>query len=115
MFADAILELRKATQLSGDGPSCVANLARAFAASGQQVEAQQLLKDLKNRSSHGYPIASELAVVYTALGDKDDALRSLERGYEERFNPGVLLRPGYDPLRSDPRFIDLQHRIGIPR
>jgi TolB-like protein/DNA-binding winged helix-turn-helix (wHTH) protein/Flp pilus assembly protein TadD len=115
MFGDAILELRKATQLSGNGPSCVANLAHALAASGQEVEAQQLLNDLKNRSSHGYPLASELAVVYTALGDKDDAMRSLEKGYEERFNPGVLLRPGYDSLRADPRFKDLQRRIGIPR
>ena len=27
-----------------------------------------------------------------------------EKGFEERFNPGVLLRPGFDPLRSDSRF-----------
>jgi hypothetical protein len=51
-------------------------------------------------------------MVYAALGDKDQAMRWLEKGYEERFNPGVLLRPGFDPLRSDPRFQDLLRRIG---
>jgi hypothetical protein len=38
----------------------------------------------------------------------------LEKGYEERFNPGVLLRPGFDPLRTDSRFQTLVHRIGLP-
>jgi hypothetical protein len=54
-------------------------------------------------------------VVYAALGDKDQAMHWLEIGYEERFNPGVLLRPGFDPLRSDQRFQDLLRRIGFPR
>lgn len=37
----------------------------------------------------------------------------LEKGYEERFNPGVLLRPGFDSLRSDPQFQNLERRIGL--
>ena len=44
----------------------------------------------------------------------DQAMNWLEKGYEERFNPGVLLRPGFDPLRSDVRFIALWGRIGLP-
>ena len=43
-------------------------------------------------------------MIYASLGDRDQAMNWLEKGYEERFNPGVLLRPGFDPLRSDPRF-----------
>jgi hypothetical protein len=51
--------------------------------------------------------------VCTALGDRDQAMTWLEEGYEERFNPGVLLRPGFDPLRSDPRFQALARRVGL--
>jgi tetratricopeptide (TPR) repeat protein len=114
MYDPAIAELQKAVQLSGDSPTCVANLARAYAASGKKSEALKLLGDLKKRSVPGYSHASEIAVICVALGDKDQAMRWLEQGYEERFNPGVLLRPGFDPLRADPRFQDLVRRIGLP-
>jgi TolB-like protein/DNA-binding winged helix-turn-helix (wHTH) protein/tetratricopeptide (TPR) repeat protein len=114
-FPEAISELQKAVQLSGGSPTCIANLARAFAESAKRTEAAALLNELKARSSRGYPYAAELASVYTALGDKDDAMASLEKGYEERFNPGVLLRPAFDPLRSDPVFQDFERRIGLPR
>jgi TolB-like protein/DNA-binding winged helix-turn-helix (wHTH) protein/Flp pilus assembly protein TadD len=113
MRDEAITELQKAVQFSAGSPTCLANLARAYAASGKKSEAVKLLTDLKKRSSPGYSHASEIAVVYAALGDKNQAMTWLEKGYEERFNPGVLLRPGFDPLRSDPRFQELVHRIGL--
>ena len=115
MNGEAIAELQKAVELSGGSPTCIASLARAYAASGKTSEAVKLLNDLKKHSNGGYSDASEIAVVYAALGDKDQAMHWLEIGYEERFNPGVLLRPGFDPLRSDPRFQDLLRRIGFPR
>ncbi|PYV44149.1 MAG: hypothetical protein DMG94_13805, partial [Acidobacteria bacterium] len=111
---EAIAELQKAVQLSGGSPTCVANLARAFAASGKRSEAVKLLGELKTRSGPGHANTSEIAMVYASLGDKDQAMNWLEKGYEDRFNPGVLLRPAFDPLRSDPRFQNLVHRIGLP-
>ena len=115
MNEDAVAELQKAVQLSGGSPTCIANLARAYVASGKRNEAEKLLRDLKNRSTPGYSHASEIAVIYASLGDTDQAMSWLQKGYEERFNPGVLLRPGFDPLRSDPRFQDLASRVGLPR
>jgi len=52
-------------------------------------------------------------MIYAALGEKTQAMAWLERGYGERFNPGVLLRPGFDSLRTDPGFRDMVNRVGL--
>jgi TolB-like protein/DNA-binding winged helix-turn-helix (wHTH) protein/Flp pilus assembly protein TadD len=110
----AIAELQKAVRLSGSSPTCVANLASAYVVSGKRNDAEKLLGDLKKRSNPAFSHASEIAVIYAALGDRDQAMNWLEKAYEERFNPSVLLRPGFDPLRSDPRFEGFVRRIGLP-
>jgi len=115
MNEEAVAELQKAVRLSGGSPTCIASLARAYAASGKRSEAVKLLSELKKRSIPSYSDASEISVIYAALGDKDQAMNWLEKAFEEHFNPSVLLRPGFDPLRSDPRFEDLVRRIGLPR
>ena len=114
MYDQAIAELQNAVQLSGGGPTCIANLARAYGLSGKRSEAMKLLNDLKSSSTAKNSHASEVAAIYASLGDKDEAMNWLEKGYAERFNPGVLIRPGFDPLRTDPRFQDLVHRVGLP-
>ena len=113
-FADAISELEEAIRLAGETPIFVANLARAYAGSNQKVKAAELLERLKKRSDPESPFVAEIAMIYTALGDKSEAITWLEKGYEMRFNPGVLERPCFDALRSDPRFRNLARRIGLP-
>jgi len=75
----------------------------------------KLLGDLKKRSNPTHSYAPEIAAIYVALGDSHQAMNWLDQGYDERFNPGVLLRPGFDALRSYPRFGDLLRRVGLPR
>jgi TolB-like protein/DNA-binding winged helix-turn-helix (wHTH) protein/Tfp pilus assembly protein PilF len=113
MTDDAIAELQRAVALSGGAATCIANLARAYVAAGRRSDATVLLEDLRQRSSPPHSYSSEVAVIYSALGDRDQAMVWLERGESERFNPGVLLRPGFDPLRGDPRFADLLRRVGL--
>jgi TolB-like protein/DNA-binding winged helix-turn-helix (wHTH) protein/Tfp pilus assembly protein PilF len=115
MYGEAVAELQKAVELSGGSPTCVANLARAYAASGKRGEAIKLLNDLQKRSNASYSYGSEIATVYASLGESDQAMKWLEKAYQERFNPGVLLRPGVDPLRSDARFKELVRRVSLPR
>jgi TolB-like protein/DNA-binding winged helix-turn-helix (wHTH) protein/Flp pilus assembly protein TadD len=114
-YHEGIAELQRAIELSGGSTTCTSNLAYAYAVSGMRNEAAKILNDLKNRSNHGFSNAPEIALVYVGLGQKDQAMAWLENAYSERFNPGVLLRPAFDPMRSDPRFQDLLRRIGLNR
>src|SRR5262249_51532500 len=108
-------ELQKAIEFSGGNPTCTSNLAYAYAVSGRRKEAVKILNDLSGQSNHSFSNASEIALIYTGLDKKDQAMAWLEKAYEERFNPSILLRPAFDPLRSDPRFQDLVHRIGLSK
>jgi TolB-like protein/DNA-binding winged helix-turn-helix (wHTH) protein/Flp pilus assembly protein TadD len=110
MFADAIDELQRAMALSGNNKTFASNLAYVYAIAGEKDKARELLANLKN-PAQGFSNPSEIALVYVGLGNKDQAMMWLEKAYKERFNPSLLLRPCFDPLRSDPRFQDLMHRI----
>jgi len=114
MDKEAVAELQEAVRLSGGSPICVADLARAYVASGKMNEAVKLLSDLKKSSNVGLANAPQIAMIYASMGDNDQAMHWLERAYGERFNPSILLRSGFDPLRSDPRFEELLRRIGLP-
>jgi tetratricopeptide (TPR) repeat protein len=114
MYREAIAELQRAIELSGGNTTFTSNLAYAYAVSGRRDEAVKILKDLTKRSN-GFSNAAEIAMMYVGLGDKDQAMKWLERAYVEHFNPSILLRPAFDPLRSDPRFQNLVHRIGLPQ
>jgi TolB-like protein/Tfp pilus assembly protein PilF len=111
-YNEAIAEFQKAIELSGGSVSCKSNLAYAYAVSNKSNEAVKILDDLKARSTRD---ASGIALIYVGLGKKDQAMKWLEKAYEEHFNPSILLRPAFDSLRSDPRFRNLVHRIGLPR
>jgi TolB-like protein/DNA-binding winged helix-turn-helix (wHTH) protein/Tfp pilus assembly protein PilF len=115
IYKEAIAELQKAIELSPGNTAVTANLAYAYAVSGNKGQAVKILSDLKNRSSHAFSNAPEVAVIYVGLDQKDQAMAWLEKAYEERLNPAVLVRPCFDPLRSDPRFQDLLGRIGLNR
>ena len=52
---------------------------------------------------------------YIGIGDNEQAFDWLEQAYKERSNLLLLLQvyPLLDPLRGDPRFADLIHRVGL--
>ncbi len=114
MQDEAIAEIQRAIEISGHSSVFDSGLAHAYAISGRQQEATTIAKDLESRNDQNPSAEANIALIYVGLGDRDQAMTWLNKAYEARFNPSILLRPFFDPLRSDPRFKDLLRRIGLP-
>jgi Flp pilus assembly protein TadD len=112
-FDAAIAEFQRAIELSGHSPAIDANLANAYAAAGRSGEAERIAKDLAQLQRHNGSLDANIALIYVGLGRHDEAMDWLEKAYQARFEPVMLVRPQFDPLRRDPRFIDLMRRLGL--
>ncbi len=117
MFDDAIAEFQKAITLSGGSPLMKAALGHAYAKSNRKDEATIILDELKELSKHRYVSSYEVAAIYVALGDNEQAFQLLERAYREHCFHLVYLNvwPQFSAVSSDPRFQDLVQRIGLAR
>ena len=115
MYEKAIAEFQQAVTLSGDNSFMIASLARAYAASGKQSEAQKIIETLTDKAKREYVSPLDVALVYAVMGAKDQAFEWLEKAYKERSAWLVFIgiEPGLDPLRSDSRFTELLRRIGL--
>jgi eukaryotic-like serine/threonine-protein kinase len=113
---EAIAEFRKALELSGGDTNELATLGHALAISHQEGEARTILQQLTERSRQTYVQPTWVAVIHIGLGEKDQAFEWLQKAYQDRSAWLVYLRvdPYFDPVRSDPRFIDLVRRINFP-
>lgn len=115
-LSEAIIEYRKAVELSQGDTDPTAALAHAYAVTGNRTEAETILDRMQQKAKSNYVSPYMIATIYAGLGDKDKAFESLERAYKERSTdlPYFLkadLR--IDSLRADARLRDIQRRIGL--
>ena len=110
-------EFKKAISLSGGSPLMKAALVRAYAKSQKKHEANEMLNELNELSKQQYVSAYEVATIYVALGNNEQAFQLLEEGYAEHSFHLVYLNvsPQFKSVRSDPRFQDLVQRLGLSR
>jgi TolB-like protein/DNA-binding winged helix-turn-helix (wHTH) protein/tetratricopeptide (TPR) repeat protein len=112
---DAIPALEEAATVSNRSPAVLGVLVRAYAHAGRRSDALQLVAELKKRSEKGYVPAGAFVNAYLGLDDTEQAFIALEQAYKEQSNilQFVKVHPYFDPLRADPRFVDLVRRVGL--
>ena len=115
LYAEAIAASQKAINLDDD-PKLIAELGYIYAASGKSAEAKQILIQLEQLPKGKYIPSYNVARIYSALGEKEKAIKWLERAFEEHQPEirGQIQRGEWqDNFRSVPRFQDLLRRIGL--
>ena len=115
MFPEAIAEARRAKELSSVQTISVAFEGYALAKLGKRDEARAALSGLLKLSQERFVPPYHIALIYNALGDDDEALAWLKRGFEQRDPKMTFLKvePKWNNLREDPRFQDLLRRVGF--
>jgi hypothetical protein len=98
-----------------------AERADAFAAGYRKANLKgacvALIELLKNESQKGYGAPNEIAIYYALMGDRDHTFEWLEKGYAERSGRMEYIKAedSFEPFHSDPRYIDLLKRMGLPQ
>jgi DNA-binding winged helix-turn-helix (wHTH) protein/TolB-like protein/Tfp pilus assembly protein PilF len=115
MYSEAIAELQKALELSGGRIEAMSQLGYGYAVSGDRLQAEKILAELKKLSRQRYVPYHQIARIYVGLGKKDEALDALEKAFHERDTGLTFLKvvPQWNSLRADPRFQDLLRRVGF--
>jgi tetratricopeptide (TPR) repeat protein len=106
-YADAESEFGKAEEISPHSLTSLSGLAWVYGLEGKKKDAGHMLPEvetLAKKEGHLWAIA----LVHLGLHHEDEAIRWLERAYEQKDPNFVLLSPLWDSLRSDPRFQELE-------
>ncbi len=114
MYPESIAESRLAKSLSPHQTWSDVGLAYTFVKTGQLNESRAILNEMLRLSESRWVPPYHIALVYNALGETDQALAWLEKGYQHRDPKMALLKEErWKNLRGDPRFQDLLRRVGF--
>jgi serine/threonine protein kinase/Tfp pilus assembly protein PilF len=115
-YAEAIVECQRFAQ-SGSKQLSLASLAGIYALSGDRPQANRALAELDRYSKEHYVSPYVRALAEHEFGRKDRAFAILEEGIRihDQWMVWLKVDPGWDGLRSDPRYADLIRRIGFPQ
>jgi TolB-like protein/DNA-binding winged helix-turn-helix (wHTH) protein/Tfp pilus assembly protein PilF len=115
MYGEAVAEWQKSLIANGD-PRTATAIGHAYSTSGYKGAMETWLDYLTSPANHAYASPLVVATIYARLGDRDRAMEWLAKAYEQRASDLVFLKvqPAFDNLRLDPRFEELQRRMGFP-
>jgi tetratricopeptide (TPR) repeat protein len=111
-YDNAAAQYQRARQSDSNPTNSAEVLAQLYARMGRTVEAEKLLRELETPSKHRNPSPFSIALVYSALGRKEQAISWLDKAIADGSVQLVSLRydPRLDKLRGDPLYSDLLRR-----
>jgi TolB-like protein/Tfp pilus assembly protein PilF len=114
-YAEALAEAQKSIQYSNRSNASLALLGHVYGKLGRRSEAEELIKELEKRYGDKQADSRDLAIVYAGLDDKNKAFGWLEKAFADHsvFLAFLKLEPLMEALRSDPRWTDLERRVGV--
>lgn len=115
MYEEAVEAARLARKLAPSQTASIAFESFALARMGKRNEARSALDELTRLSRERFVPPFHFAVAYNGLGETEEALNWLERGFEQRDPKMTFLKidSKLNNLRSEPRFIDLMRRMDL--
>jgi tetratricopeptide (TPR) repeat protein len=109
MHNEVLTAFEQERSFAGDTPTTHAKRAHVLAAIGKRDEAKAILDEIISKRNQNWVTAYEIAIIYTLLGDNENAFRWLKQAEREHAVGFTFVRvdPHLARLRTDPRFIDL--------
>jgi hypothetical protein len=116
MYPEAFAEYRAGLALDGKDEWSLARLGQVYAATHDRGNAGKIIVQLERNSRERLDLAMEIAMIYSALQEKTEAVEWLGKAYENREGGLILIQsvPYFQSIRSDPRFAELARKIGLP-
>lgn len=119
MYPQVIGEWKVNGQVSGDpGESdFAAAIEKGFRSGGWKGALRGGIEARQTQRNTGYVSAYQIALLYADLGDKNQVFRWLSTAYQERdtWVEGLKTDFQLDPIRSDARFSEMVHKVGLPQ
>ncbi|MFZ0478622.1 MAG: winged helix-turn-helix domain-containing protein [Terriglobales bacterium] len=114
-FAEALAELKRWDDMRGEGEWAWAWRAFVYGRSGKSVQAREALAKVRQYQDRGGRTPDPMLWALIGVGDRDEAFAWFEKAYAGHSNALTSLKvnPGFDGLRSDPRFQNLMRRVGL--
>jgi serine/threonine protein kinase/Flp pilus assembly protein TadD len=118
MHDEAMAEFKKERRLSSAiNPAMEGIMGMGYALMDKKDLAREALNNLLEWSKQLYIPPYLVASVYFGLGERDEGFEWLERAYEKRDQWICFLsvEPGFDNIRTDPRYIALLKKMGLDK
>jgi TolB-like protein/DNA-binding winged helix-turn-helix (wHTH) protein/Tfp pilus assembly protein PilF len=116
MYPEALAEYQKGVAMDSKDEWALSGLGWVYALMNDRTNAEKIIRRLRQNARERPDLALEIAIIYSALDEKDEAFAWLEKAYQNR-DGGLMLVNTYwyfEQIRSDPRYAQFVRKIGLP-